>query len=318
MITDSSVEFDYYEFISRLNAESKIVLYGAASNGRKAALNLVNMGIPRSQMNFCDSNSSKWGTEIEGVAVISVADLKILGTDTLILITSIMYPEIEKQLSQEGFSHLHYIHSLLYKRSLMTKYSEAILVVFDKVRFECCLDDEEKFTILSSMKSVASLPGEVAEVGVYKAGTSKVLCEYKGDKELHLFDTFEGLPEQAIRAEDLVKSGWLSDTSVEAVAAYLNEYDNVYIHQGFFPDTSGPIVDKQFCLVHLDVDAYQGTIDSLNFFWPRMVSGGRVIVHDYNNADCPGVKVALEEFFADRMHLVIDIADSQALIVKDC
>ena len=157
---------------------------------------------------------------------------------------------------------------------------------------------------------------DVAEVGVYKAGTAKILCELKGDKELHLFDTFEGLPEAAIKAEDLVKSGWLSDTSEKAVSEYLNEYDNVYIHKGFFPDTSGPVNDKQFCLVHLDVDAYQGTIDSLKFFWPRMVVGGRVIVHDYNNADCPGVKAALEEYFEGEIFNVIDIADSQALIIK--
>ena len=35
----------------------------------------------------------------------------------------------------------------------------------------------------------------MAEVGVYQGVSAKLICEAKGDKELHLFDTFEGLPD---------------------------------------------------------------------------------------------------------------------------
>ncbi len=38
------------------------------------------------------------------------------------------------------------------------------------------------------------IKGELAEVGVYKGGSAKLICEAKGNSILHLFDTFEGLP----------------------------------------------------------------------------------------------------------------------------
>ena len=48
-----------------------------------------------------------------------------------------------------------------------------------------------------------------------------------------------------------------------------------------------------------------------------MVKGGRIICHDYNNVDCPGVKKAFKEFFGDRKDLIIDIADTQGMVIKN-
>jgi len=48
---------------------------------------------------------------------------------------------------------------------------------------------------------------------------------------------------------------------------------------------------------------------SLRFFIKK-------IIHDYNNVDCPGVKKAVTEFFKNNLHFVVDIADTQAMIIK--
>ena len=55
----------------------------------------------------------------------------------------------------------------------------------------------------------------------------------------------------------------------------------------------------------------------MKFFWPRMVIGGRIICHDYNNVNCPGVKKAFDGFFQDKQVKIIDIADTQCMVVKD-
>jgi O-methyltransferase len=47
----------------------------------------------------------------------------------------------------------------------------------------------------STVKDTAKIPGDIAEVGVYTGGSAKIVCEAKGDRTLHLFDTFEGLPQ---------------------------------------------------------------------------------------------------------------------------
>lgn len=45
------------------------------------------------------------------------------------------------------------------------------------------------------------------------------------------------------------------------------------------------------------MDLYQPTIEGLKFFYPRMSSGGIILVHDYNNVRWPGVSKAVNEFF---------------------
>ena len=53
----------------------------------------------------------------------------------------------------------------------------------------------EAFTVYSLAKSQSKLSGDMAEVGVFQGGSAKLICEAIGDKKLHLFDIFEGLPE---------------------------------------------------------------------------------------------------------------------------
>ncbi|MBU2576881.1 MAG: class I SAM-dependent methyltransferase [Nanoarchaeota archaeon] len=293
----------------------KIVLFGAASSGKRTLLSLLEKGLDKKDILFYDNNPEKWGKEILGVNVLSLDELKQIPEDTPILISSCMFVEITNQLEKLGFTDFHYIRDLLYSRRKLLKYDEKFEEILDSVSESCNMDSEEKFTLYSSVKAISKLGGDIAEVGVYKGGSAKILCEIMGDKVLHLFDTFEGLPET--EKGDLVIKGWLNDTSMEGVRDYLREYDNVFLYKGIFPETSFPVKDKKFCLVHLDTDIYSGTLESLKFFWPRMIRGGRIICHDYNNVDCPGVKKAFEEFFVGREDLIIDIADTQGMVIKD-
>jgi hypothetical protein len=56
------------------------------------------------------------------------------------------------------------------------------------------LADNEAYQLFATVKAVAKIQGDIAEVGVFKGGSAKLICEAKGNKRLHLFDTFEGIP----------------------------------------------------------------------------------------------------------------------------
>ena len=43
-------------------------------------------------------------------------------------------------------------------------------------------------------KITGKVTGDIAEVGVYKGGSAKIICSAKGDRHLHLFDTFAAFP----------------------------------------------------------------------------------------------------------------------------
>ncbi len=297
------------------NKNNQIILYGAGSRGVRVFYNLISKGFKKQQFLFCDSNPKLWNTMLCGIKIISFDELKLFSPDTCLIISSSVRYEIIPKLQESGFNNIHYFHSLLFAEQMYEKFDSNFLRIIEEIGDNRGADNDEQYTLYSSLKSMKNLSGDVAEVGVYKGGTSKLLCESKGKKNLYLFDTFEGLPKT--KEYDLfVQSGWLHDTSVDSVKKYLEKYKNVYFFKGIFPETANSILDKKFCFVHLDANLYQSTIDSLEFFWPRMVKGGRIVSHDYKTNSMPGITKAFQEFFKNEPEKIIEIADSQVMVIK--
>lgn len=144
--------------------------------------------------------------------------------------------------------------------------------------------------------SVKNLLGAVADLGACRGGTSYILHKLAPEKELHIFDTWEGTPyddplchhkkgEWAVDQEDCMKLVGLDKTTC--------------YHPGVFPqeDFGEPFDNKQYCFVYVDMDTEQATRDAINFFWPRLVPGGKLVIDDYGWHACGGVKVAVDEAF---------------------
>lgn len=177
------------------------------------------------------------------------------------------------------------------------------------------IERNEGYQLYTVTRNTAKVPGDIAEVGTYTGGSSSIIGEAKGDRALHLFDTFEGLPDNT--QEDGAKEHFFTGmyaASLEEVQKRMQGIPNVHFYKGLFPSTAGPVADKKFSFVHLDVDLYVATKDSLEFFYPRMSKGGVLISHDYINA--PGVIQAFTEFFADKPEPLIEMSGSQVLFVK--
>jgi O-methyltransferase len=171
---------------------------------------------------------------------------------------------------------------------------------------------DEAYLIRSAVLGTAKLGGDIAEVGVFRGGTARVICEAKGDRTLHLFDTFEGLPQPG-EIDSAFHKGQYACT-LESVRAYLSGFAGVHFYKGYFPATGDPVKDRNFSFVHLDVDLYESTARALAFFYPRMMVGGSIISHDY--VEFPGVRNAFDEFFADKPEPVIEMSGNQCLVVK--
>ncbi len=166
------------------------------------------------------------------------------------------------------------------------------------------------YTIVKSLceKRVCNL----AEVGVYKGGSAKVICEVKGVSNLFLFDTFYGLPKPT-ELDVSFKEGDYPSKEKE-VREYLKGYDNVKIVSGLFPNSVSEEIKKlKFMFVHLDVDLHNSVLNSLDFFYPRMEKGGIIISHDYS---LKGIKKAIIDFLKDKPEVVIELNGHQCMIIK--
>lgn len=178
---------------------------------------------------------------------------------------------------------------------------------------DCTLKVNELYMVYSCALSKIADEGDFAEVGVYEGSSAKVICAAKGIKRLHLFDTFEGLPE--VRSIDkLYKKGDYSCSELK-VRNYLEGENNITFYKGLFPQETGESVGlTEFSFVHLDVDIYQSTLDSLEFFYPRLTQGGIILSHDY--AQSEGVKKAFTEFLQRNKGTLVQLCESQVMLIK--
>jgi O-methyltransferase len=171
----------------------------------------------------------------------------------------------------------------------------------------------EAFLVFSIARTQSRLPGDMAEVGVFEGATARLICEAKGERSLHLFDTFSGLPPDSPRDAGVHRLHQYA-CSRHSVEHYLAAFDNVFIHEGRFPDSAQGLPERKYSFVHLDVDLYESTRDCLEYFYGRLLPGGAIISHDYSMLE--GVKNAVDEFLADKPERLIEQPTTQCVIFK--
>jgi hypothetical protein len=163
------------------------------------------------------------------------------------------------------------------------------------------LDIARVWSMVLNVKHVLSrCAGSVAELGVYQGQSAALLSYYaeKFGRTLYLADTFEGFAEQQFEADmGEGKRAAFKDTSLAAARRVVGNYQkNVWI-VGMFPDSATQAMkDDEYAFVSIDCDLHEPVAEGLKFFWPRLVPGGMIFVHDYSSGHWPGATRAVDEF----------------------
>ena len=157
--------------------------------------------------------------------------------------------------------------------------------------------------------SISDLDGDFLECGVLR-GFSSYLLRSLEDKlfkdtirNYFLVDSFEGLSE--ILKEDkpinpnlpIHKKGDLN-INIEEVELIFKNFENMHLIKGWIPNVFNSLDENnKYKFVHLDVDLFQPTIDSLEYIYDKVVKGGIIITDDYYSPLFPGNQKAWEKFF---------------------
>lgn len=168
--------------------------------------------------------------------------------------------------------------------------------------------------------------GDYVELGTYQGASAKIIYKHMSkESSLYCFDTFEGFASEDINIEKsktgvLVSIEDFAKTSTQVVEKFICDKASnhrLVLCKGIFPDTFKYVECKKLRFVHLDCDLYEPMRNGLQLFWPMMVKGGILIVHDYNSG-FKGVKAAVDEFSAREGVVVIPWIDQcgSVLIVK--
>ncbi|MEU3834885.1 TylF/MycF/NovP-related O-methyltransferase [Streptomyces microflavus] len=161
-----------------------------------------------------------------------------------------------------------------------------------------------------------NIPGDIVECGVWRGGSMQacartLLSVGETERELYLFDTYEGMTEPT--AEDLRRDGRPAQELLDAqgkdrpiwAVASLDDvkagFDNVpypkeRVHyvQGRVEDTVPGQAPEQISILRLDTDWYASTKHELEHLYSRLVSGGVLLIDDYGYWQ--GSRQAVDEF----------------------
>lgn len=177
---------------------------------------------------------------------------------------------------------------------------------------------DRKYTLQNLVRSVVGLKGDIAEAGVYKGASAYLMCKEnlgQHESKIYLFDSFQGLPKPKSADGNYWKEGVFS-TPVSELATTLKEFNNYVVCAGWIPSRYNEIEDKKFKFVHIDVDLFDPTFDSISFFYDRVVPGGMILLDDYGFYSCPGAKKAVDKFMVDKVEKLINLTTGQGLIIK--
>lgn len=168
--------------------------------------------------------------------------------------------------------------------------------------------DNLQFCIESVLKE--RTPGDLIETGVWRGGATifmrAVLEAYEAkDRQVWVADSFEGLPPPNA-AKYRHDTGDTHHTrqdlaiSLEEVRDNFERYglldDQVRFLKGWFRDTLPEAPIEKLAVIRLDGDMYESTMDGLANLYPRLSTGGYIIVDDYGAV--PACKQAVHDYRA--------------------
>ena len=208
------------------------------------------------------------------------------------------------------------------------KYND-IMKKLDMIGTDNPLRRNRHYLLYKIIKNIIIDNTNVAECGCWKGLSTKIISEeFKKKKfkdNFFIFDSFEGLSE--FHEEDLMiktdnfdqeKVRKHFSSNIETLKSNLSEYNNfIILLKGWIPSRFEEVKDKNFSFVHIDVDLYQPTLDSLNFFNTRMIKNGIILLDDYGSEYFPGAKLATDKFLENNSnYFFLPLSFGSAILIK--
>lgn len=286
-------------------------MYNASVNGKRTVSKMILERRYKSAAPGSTLRSSRWTRRIAGLLN---AALKPTGL--------YMSTRADQQLLETADQYGYYWYNAAKKRDIRLDEHFGPLAAAILEDGKTYLSYDRLYTLWQGLQAVTSAKFAVAEIGTFKGGSAKFIAEAlrrSGRRNrFYVCDTFEGHAAVDPTVDGKHQVGVQFKSSVERVRRYLKSYKNIQILAGDIMVTAAQIpTDEKFALVHIDVDVYPPTRFCLEFFGPRLVRGGVMVMDDYGTLACVGVEKAVEEFVAAnpgfrRFHLMT----GQAILVR--
>ena len=202
-------------------------------------------------------------------------------------------------------------------------FDEHFLATYNTVKPYTLTSPERVFAVVEATRYAVhnGIPGSFVECGVWRGGSMMAVADTlqdldTTDRELYLFDTFEGMakPTAADRRhdgesadallarerKDVADSTWcVADQADVAANMARTGYpaERVHLIRGKVEDTVPDAAPETIAVLRLDTDWYESTKHELEHLFPRVSPGGVLIIDDYGWWQ--GARTAVDGYLAE-------------------
>jgi O-methyltransferase len=205
------------------------------------------------------------------------------------------------------------------RKRLPPDYDDEAKAIIRAVRPYTMTHPDKVFALIQAVRYVTrhGIRGDIVECGVWRGGSMQAAARTllaAGDtaRDIYLFDTFEGMPPPS--AEDVRYDGraaaellanrpraeskvWAVATLEDARAGFARvPYPEEQVHfvKGLVEETVPDAAPERIAILRLDTDWYESTRHELEHLYPRLTSGGVLLLDDYGY--WKGARRAVDEF----------------------
>ena len=154
------------------------------------------------------------------------------------------------------------------------------------------------------------VPGGAAEIGVaeglFSADLLAMPCQFP---VVYMVDRWRSVPSQ--KGDAANSQAWHDKNMAEAIARVAKYGDRAIQLRGNSTEMADSVANNSLALVYVDCDhSYDGVRDDIRAWFPKLMSGGVMAFHDYENPGY-GVKQAVKDFCLNRYEIHLLPEDKQ-------
>lgn len=186
------------------------------------------------------------------------------------------------------------------------------------------------FMALWAARSAARVEGDFVECGVnHGVVSSMIMKDLDWDRTGRMFwllDTFTGIDPRFVSDKERESGimsrneGWISSglytTSFDAVRANFAEWQNKTFVVGAIPETLAQVTATRIAFMHIDMNCSPPEVAAMDAFWPRMATGGVVLLDDYAYRGFHPQKEGMDAWAAANKVPLASLPTGQGLMIK--
>lgn len=165
------------------------------------------------------------------------------------------------------------------------------------------------------------LKGDFVECGVYKgthAMSNMTYINFKSlkNRKYYLFDTYCGLDKNLSSEKEYLTYKDEYPNSYDFVVNSFKSYSNVVIVKGSVPKSLSKVKMRKVAYLSIDMNCAYPEVEALKYFWPKLVTGGIVVLDDYAQPSHKNQKKAHDDFALSVGVKILSLPTGQGMMIK--